>query len=168
MTRAVTAVAATLLVVVSGCGGGGSGRSARTTTTTAPNVAPDEACRLLTPADAAKLFGEQPRRVEDASRVRGAASACLYEATSTSGQLLQFRIYASTQYYARTVHADARDVSDLGEQAFVSAAGPSGLVDCQFVKSGNVYAFAYSNLTHDPNAKSDALLSLARQVAARL
>ncbi len=63
MTRAVTAVAATLLVVVSGCGGGGSGRSARTTTTTAPNVAPDEACRLLTPADAAKLFGEQPRRV---------------------------------------------------------------------------------------------------------
>lgn len=169
MTRASAAVIATLFVVtaVTACSGGGSSGHVARTTTTVPKIAPGEACTLLTAADAAKLFGEQSQRAEDSSRVRGAASACLYEATSTTGQLLQFRIYGGTQYYARTVHPDARDITGLGEQAFVSKAGPSGLVDCQFVKDGVVYSFAYSNLTHDPNAKADGLVSLAREVAAR-
>lgn len=167
MTRALSALVAALVVTALGCSGGGNGgHAARTTTTTAAPVSAADACRLVTAADAAKLFGEQPQRVEDSSRVRGAASACLYEATSTSGQLLQFRIYSDTRFYARTVHTDVRDVTGLGEQAFVSKAGPSGLVDCQFVKDGHVYSFAYSNLTHDPNAKADALVVLARQVAA--
>ena len=166
MTRAV-GVAATLFLLAACSGGRSGGHAARTTTTPAPPVSVDDACRLLTVADAAKLFAEQPQRVDDSSRVRGAASACLYEAAGTSGQLLQFRIYTDGRYYARTVHPDARDVTGLGEQAFVSKAGPSGLVDCQFVKAGRVYSFAYSNLTHDPNAKADALVSLAREVAAR-
>jgi hypothetical protein len=167
--RTLTVVAA-LLLLLGACSSGHSGSSARSTTsTTAPKIAANAACARLTNADASKFFGEPAiTPAANVPRSVGPASACFYDVNGSSGQLLQFRIYPSDQYYARTEHPDAQDVAGVGERAFVSRAGPSGLVDCQFVKQGSVYSLAYSNLTHDAAAKADALVALARDIAGRV
>ncbi len=133
----------------------------------APAVARDAACGSLSVADATALFGE-PAVSVDVRTPALAAASCFYGTNGASGQLLQFRIYASESYYSRAQHADAQDVSGIGDQAFVSRAGPSGLVDCQFVKQGRVYSLAYSNTTGNAPAKADALVTLARTLAGRV
>lgn len=164
-TWRVASAFATALVVATGCSGGGGHRASTTTTTGLPA---DTACKLVPAADATRLFGGEAAVVSpDVSRAGGAASVCVYDVAGTSGQLLQVRVYTNDQYYARAEHADAVDVTGLGDRAFVSKTGPSGLVDCQFVKSNRVYSFAYSNLTGDAPTKADALVALARQVAGR-
>jgi hypothetical protein len=157
-------VAVVTVLVAAGCSGGG-GKAATTTTTSLPA---DTACKLVSVADATKLFADTALISPDVSRSGGAASVCVYDVASASGQLLQVRVYTNDQYYAQAEHPDAVAVSGLGDRAFVSKNGPSGLVDCQFVKSRTVYSFAYSNLTADAANKADALVALARQVAAGL
>jgi hypothetical protein len=152
------------VLVAAGCGGGGGKGKASATTTTAIPI--DTACNLVSTADATKLFGEPAQLSPDASRSGGAASVCVYDVASTSGQLLQIRIYTNDQYYAQAEHSDAVELTGIGDRAFVSNNGPSGLVDFQFVKGHTVYSFAYSNLTSNAPAKSDALVALGRQVAA--
>ncbi|MBV8950706.1 MAG: hypothetical protein JOZ99_07515, partial [Actinobacteria bacterium] len=126
------------------------------------------ACTRLTIADATALFGEPAVTVTATQRrASTASSSCFYGTSGASGQLLQFRIYSSEGFYARSQHPDAQDVPGLGEQAFLSKAGPGGIVDCQFVKQGNVYALSYSNSTGNAATKADALVALARAVAGR-
>jgi hypothetical protein len=168
--RRTLAVTAALAAVLSACSSGHSASSPRTTTsTTAPKIAVNAACARLTNADATQFFGEPAiTPAANIPRSVGPASACFYDVNGSSGQLLQFRIYPSDQYYAPAEHPDAHDVAGLGERAFVSRAGPSGLVDCQFVKQGSVYSLSYSNRTHDAAAKADALVALAREIAGRV
>jgi hypothetical protein len=151
------------VLIAAGCGGGGKSKASATTTTAIPI---DTACKLVSTADATKLFGGEPAQLSpDASRSGGAASVCVYDVASTSGQLLQFRIYTNDQYYAQAEHPDALELTGIGDRAFVSKNGPSGLVDFQFVKGHTVYSFAYSNLTSDAPNRADALVALGRQVA---
>jgi hypothetical protein len=151
------------VLIAAGCGGGGKSKASATTTTAIPI---DTACKLVSTADATKLFGGEPAQLSpDASRSGGAASVCVYDVASTSGQLLQFRIYTNDQYYAQAEHPDAVELTGIGDRAFVSKNGPSGLVDFQFVKGHTVYSFAYSNLTSDAPNRADALVALGRQVA---
>jgi hypothetical protein len=161
----VVFLAFAIVALAAGCGGG-KGKAATTTTTT--DLPSDAACKLVSTADASKLFAEPALVSPDAPRSGGAASVCIYNVAGTSGQLLQVRIYQNDQYYARAEHPDAVDVTGLGERAFVSKSGPSGLVDTQFVQNGTVYSLAYSNLTGNAPTKADALVDLARQVATRL
>lgn len=162
------------LVLLAACSGGGGRASSTTTsvptsTTGGVKFAAGVACERLTAADATRFFGEPATVVVPSSaRPAGAASACFYDVTGASGQLLQFRIYANEQYYARTEHPDAQDVAGLGERGFVSRAGPGGLVDVQFVKQATVYSLSYSNATGTAAAKADALVALARDVAGRV
>ncbi|HEY7135410.1 MAG TPA: hypothetical protein VIB48_10105 [Acidimicrobiia bacterium] len=160
--RGVWLVACASVLIAAGCGGGHSKAKASATTSTIPT---STACNLVTTADATKLFGEQAQVSPDASRSGGAASVCVYDVTSTSGQLLQVRVYTNDQYYAQTEHPGAVELTGIGDRAFVSKNGPSGLVDFQFVKGHTVYSFAYSNLTSDAANKADALVALGRQVA---
>jgi hypothetical protein len=162
----MTALVLAAPFVAGACSSGHHASSTASTTTTTLGVASATACRLLPPADATHLFGETAISTP-ANRPGGAASTCIYSVAGPSGQLLQFRIYDNGQFYARDQHPDAADVAGLGDKAFVSRAGPSGLVDCQFVKGGLVYAFAYSNLTGNASTKADALVALARGVAGR-
>jgi hypothetical protein len=164
---AAVAGAAVLTLVPGACSGG---QQVRTSTTTTINKAvAGRACARLTNGDASRLFGEPAvTPAANVPRLVGAVSACFYDVNGTSGQLLQFRVYSDLQYYARSEHPDAQDVAGLGERAFVSRSGPSGLVDCQFVKQGSVYSLSYSNHTGDAAAKADALVELAREIAGRV
>jgi hypothetical protein len=158
------------VVAISGCSNGGGASTARTTTsTTLAAAAAGSACERLPSADVTRFFGE-PAVTPAVKRPGsvGVVSACFYEVDGSSGQLLQFRIYASDQYYARVEHPDAQDVAGLGERAFVSKTGPDGVVSCQFVKHVSVYALSYSNLTNNAAAKADALVALARDLAGRV
>ena len=160
--RTVCLAAFVTVLVAAGCGGGGKSKASATTTTAIPV---DTACKLVSTADATKLFGEPAQVSPDASRSGGAASVCVYNVAGTSGQLLQFRIYTNDQYYAQAEHSDAVELTGIGDRAFVSKNGPSGLVDFQFVKGHTVYSFAYSNLTSNAANEADALVALGRQVA---
>ena len=129
------------------------------------SISEDAACILVTTADAAALFGAEAIPTA-ADQPEGVVSQCIYEsATPGDGQLLQFRIFDGRSYYSRELAEGAVSIDGLGDEAYVDAEGPAGIVDLQFVADSYTYTFAYSNSSGDAADKAPAVEALARDVS---
>jgi hypothetical protein len=164
--RLLASVAAVgLAFTVASCGSDDA-TSSSTTSTTGP-TAVDDACTILTTAQATTFFGVPARpRVE--GRPKSVASQCIYESPGLDGQLLQFRIFDDPSYYSKALVADGEPVTGLGTKAYLDAEGPDGIVDLQFVNGDKVYALAYSNAAGDAATRAAKLELLARAIDDRL
>lgn len=104
----------------------------------------DVACKLVTQADATKLFGVEAITAENASP-GNEISVCMWQASDAEnhGFLLQVRVYGDEFHYGgdTNLFPNAESISGLGDKAFVNN-GPAG-ADVQFVKDGKTYSVNY-------------------------
>lgn len=138
------------------CGGGSSDDASESTPNTASNSGDNNggssgssgsgaACKLVTQADATKLFGVEAKAKENASP-GDEASVCIWQADDAEnhGFLLQVRVYDDEFHYGgdSDIFPNAETIAGLGDKAFVNKGQQAG-TDVQFVKDGKTYVVNY-------------------------
>ena len=139
------------------------------------------ACEVMTQEDAEALFGVDAQPEEDAVDI-GLGSSCLWENVGaddigTPSQLLQLQLNEGEQFYAEEVYADAEQINDIGDRAFlVSGEGSLGGPTIGFQVGDTVGLISYSVVNVgvedadkiDAAAREEQFVELARTVADRL
>lgn len=168
----------TLALTVAACGGSTSQDTAAPGAATTPPGASAsrgaasgssvDACALVTQADATALFGQPAARQASATgAVPMMIGECLWTwDAETANQLLQFRVWSSTQGYSRPADEFTTDLT-LGERAHVRA-HPQGGVDVEWVQGGRMFTLSYSKVgsaVASPTTKTEAVVALAKKMS---
>jgi hypothetical protein len=142
------------VLAIAACGGGSSkdaspnsnSNSNSNASTNAGGKRTDSttACKVVTQADASKLFGVEAKEGDNASP-GNESSVCVWEADDDAdhGYLLQVRVYDDVFHYGEDFMDGAVKVAGLGDKAFVSAKDTIAGTDVQFVKDGKTFAVNY-------------------------
>ena len=145
-----------LLIVAAiaiGACGGGSSKDASSNSNSNSNSSSNgggkktdssAACKVVTQADATKLFGVEAKEGDNASP-GNESSVCIWQADDDAdhGYLLQVRVYDDVFHYGEDFMDGAEKVAGLGDKAFVSAKDTIAGTDVQFVKDGKTFAVNY-------------------------
>ncbi len=165
------AAAGVALFLVGGCGSSGGAKVVATSTSSRPAVVKD-LCTVITPADAASVFGAPGTARPRSGSTTGLTGACLYkkDGTAPTIDLLQVRVYDGPQYYGAQLFKNAESVEIVGaDRAFERVGtGPGGATtfDLQFVKDGKTAAINYvATGGTSPTASSASLRAVADKLA---
>jgi hypothetical protein len=131
-----------------------------------------EACKVVTQADATALFGVPAVRQEGVTVTDPSMlGECIWHhATEAGSHQLQFRVWASPQYYAPPQDEFTKPLN-VGEKGYVRVHSASG-VDIAWVQGGQVYELSYFTVGDASIPKAtdrvDAVTQLARTTSTRL
>lgn len=138
-----------------------------------------QACRVVTEAEAADLFGNPAAQTPDPTGGTGATSTCVWQAETNPGSttknvryVLQVRIYPGTNYYTGARSQGASSVKGVGEKALVRSAGQT--LTLTFVKKGQTVSIVYSingfqgSAQQNPKSQQKTVVAIGKQAAARL
>lgn len=131
-----------------------------------------DACKVVTQADATTLFGVPAVRQEGVTVTDPSMlGECIWHhATEAGSHQLQFRVWASPQYYAPPEDEFTKPLN-VGEKGYVRVHSASG-VDIAWVQGGQVYELSYFTVGDASIPKAtdrvDALTQLAKTTSGRL
>ena len=174
-------VACGLLVIVTGCGSStgskSSGPQRPVTSSSATeggtaNAKPKDLCAVITPADAAELFGETAESTASSGAERLVSGLCLYRHAGDElnvRNLLQIRTYPGAQFYGERLFPKRRAVAGLGTKAFEDVNTVAHKVVIQLVKGGSTGIVDYSTgAAVDVRSRTAIVRKLAKKLAASL
>ena len=174
-------VAFGLLAIATGCGRSAASKSspARTRVTSSgasetstTNVKPKDLCTVITPADAAELFGETAESTPSSGAEKLVSGLCLYHHPGdalTVRNLLQIRIYPGAQFYGERLFPKRAALSGLGSRAFEDVNPALHKVVIQLVKDGATGVVDYSTGAGvDVRTRTSIVRSLAKKLASSM
>ncbi|MDO8736261.1 MAG: hypothetical protein Q7K29_04170 [Thermoleophilia bacterium] len=145
--------------------GTGDGSSGSDSSGGSGSAAAADACKVVTQADATKLFG-MPAVAQEGTSVLDPkmASECLWTwDTDTDNQLLQLQIWNGAQYYSDAPNSQPLDLGEKGNIVMSDVLG----VDITWLQDGKTYTLSYSTVgsaVPDPTVKVEDVKSLAKKV----
>ena len=177
--------AAGLLLVLAACGSSGGGsspksdgtpRSSGGTKATAADTGKGkgqvDVCAVITPADAAALFGESAEAQSSPSPEPLVSGICLYSHPGDPldvRNLLQVRVYPGEQFYGAQLFPSATELTGFGDKGFVAVNAKTHKIDLQFVKGGRTGVIAYTTGGGvDIAAREDAVRTIGKKLAAAM
>lgn len=170
----LVAVALAMIIVFAACGEeekkGDSGQPA--TAAGGNSAATADACKIVTQEDASKLFGKPAVRDEGVPVVDpNMKSECIWtwDSPDADNQLLQFRVWNGTAYYAETGDSFTKPI-DLGEKGHIRVHEFAG-VDVEWLQDGKTISLSYSTVgkgVPDPTTKVEEVKQLAKKVEGEL
>jgi len=161
----------------SSAGGGSSSTTAKavassTTTTGASTNTPKSLCAVVTPTDAAAVFGETAETKAPDVPTPFVTGICFYHHPGDDLQtrnLLQIRVYPGEKFFSAKLFPNSQTVSGLGDKAFVHVNTVANTVQVDFVKNGKTGSIFYSaGRAVDVPAKAAAVEAVAKQLAASM
>lgn len=163
-------VSSCLVVVLAGACSDGHGSSSASQSASSESVA----CGYFNEREVTSLFGTRPQREVDPLGIGGSTSNCLWKANTGGSQyFLHVAVYDGTQHYAQSDRSNAKDLSGLGDEAFIDE-GTLGGVNVEFVRANKTYFVLFSiaqtsgATRNDANPKAGELLALMRKNLSRL
>lgn len=170
----LAAVALAMITVFAACGEekkSDSGQPAPVAGGSNSGAMPD-ACKIVTQEDASKLFGKPAVRDEGVLVVDpNMKSECIWtwDSPDADNQLLQFRVWNGTAYYAETGDSFTKPI-DLGEKGHIRVHEFAG-VDIEWLQGGKTISLSYSTVgkgVPDPTTKVEEVKQLAKKVEGEL
>jgi hypothetical protein len=179
------ALGATLLaLVLAACGSSSSSKSSAgagsssttavspdssTTTSGSAGTTPKNLCTVITPADAAAVFGESAETKAPDVPTPFVTGICFYHHPGDDLQtrnLLQIRIYPGEKFFSAKLFPNSQTVAGLGDRAFVHVNTLAHTVQVDFVKNGKTGSIFYSaGQAVDVPARTAAVEAVAKKLA---
>lgn len=178
-TRATAGFALVLMVGLAACGsssgskgGSDSGSSSNTSSSGSSTKKSIDVCKIITAADAEKVFGGPAKEQAPAGTEGLASGVCIYkeDGTGIRVNLLQIRVYPGPQFYGEKVFPNAKSIDvDGADKAFenvkTTGAGAAS-IDIQFVKDDQTGTINYvATGGADPSTALPALEDIANKLA---
>ncbi len=178
-TRATAGLALALTIALAACGsssgsenGSDAGSSSNPSSSGSSAKKSIDVCKIVTPADAEKVFGGPAKEQAPAGTEALATGVCIYKADGTGIRvnLLQVRVYPGPQFYGERVFKKATPIDvDGADKAFENvktSGGGTTNIDIQFVKDGQTGTINYVVTGGaDPSTAVSALEDIANELA---
>lgn len=168
-----------LVVLVAACGSSSSSKPAAKAATSSSKPTPaasgatsKDLCTVISPDDAATVFGESAQPKPSANPEPLVSGICLYHHEGddlTVRNLLQIRVYKGEQFYGERLFPNRKALSGIGDKAFEDVSTTRHKVDIQFVKDGKTGTINYTTgASADVGSRVPALVAIAKKLAASM